>query len=764
MLRFLFFGIITVFLLSHAVYSQEAYKGSLAGKVNDGATKLPIASVTIRLLDTKLGAQSNESGKYKINNIPSGTYTIECKRIGYTTARKTDIIIRPGRITELDIELNESVISADEVTIRPDYFSEELKRSVSTVQFSNEEIRRAPGSFGDISRIVAGLPSTAKVDDQSNALIVRGGSPIENGFFVDNIEITNINHFPSQGTSAGSTSIIPVDMVNKAEFSAGGFSSMYGDKLSSVMNIELRNGNKEEFDAQIDLNVIGFGGLIEGPFASGKGTYIVAARRSYLDLIAGATGVNLLPSFGDAQLKLTYELDNSNTISLLGIFSDDHISSDSVNARENKQTAYGSDDIYDGTFGINWKHFWGEAGFSQTSVAYTRTKFKNRYLDNEKGTELLRKNSVEEYMRFRNVNTFFFGKTFSLECGAEVKYIQADNDIFFGFTKNAVGDSIPSFQLKGKKDAMRGGLFFTGIYSPINELKISMGIRSEYSTIAEAFNFSPKIQVAYSFSDFTTASLSYGIYYQGLPLLMVAQNPSLQKPKDMMSQHIVASIQQLLSDETRLIVEGYYKEYSGFPVDPTEPRLFAIDEPYDRIGFYTYHTELLMSGKARSYGVEASVQKKLSDNFYGMAGISWFRSQYAGYDGIWRNRVFDNQFVFSVEGGYTINKEWELSARWIYAGGRPYTPFDINASTQLNTGVLDDNNINNSRFPAYHSLNVRADKRFFLENSSITVYLSIWNTYNRENAQAVIWNTFDNRPETVKQFGLLPIFGIEWEL
>jgi len=748
----------------HIMYGQEAYKGSLAGTVVDGNTKLPIASVTIHVLDTKSGAQSNESGNYKINNIPSGTYTVEYKRLGYITVRKTDIAIRPGRITDLDIELKESPLSTEEVTIRAEYFSEELTQSVSTVQFSNEEIRRAPGSFGDISRIIAGMPSTAKVDDQSNALIVRGGSPIENGFFVDNIEITNINHFPSQGTSAGSTSIIPVDMVDNVEFSAGGFSSNFGDKLSSVMNVQLRKGNREEFDAQIDLNVIGFGGLIEGTFASGKGTYILAARRSYLDLIAGASGINLLPSFGDAQLKLTYEIDNNNSISLLDIFSDDHISSDSVNARENKQTAYGSDDIYDGTFGINWRHIWGESGFSQTSLAYTRTEFKNRYIDNEKGTEILRKNSIEEYIRLRNVNTFLLGKTFTVECGAELKYIQADNNIFFGLTKNAVGDSVSPYTLRGKKDAVRGGLFFTGIYSPIDAMKISFGFRSEYSSISEAFNFSPKAQATYLFSERTTLSLSYGIYYQGLPILMVAQNPSLQKPKDMRAQHIVASLQQLLSDETRLIVEGYYKQYSGFPVDPSESRLFAIDEPYDRIGFYTYHPELIMSGKARSYGIEASVQKKLSDNFYGMTGISWFRSQYAGHDGMWRNRVFDNQFVFSVEGGYTINKEWELSARWIFAGGRPYTPFDINTSTQLNTGVLDENNINMERFPSYHSLNIRADKRFFLENSSITVYLSVWNTYNRKNVQAVIWNTFDNRPETVNQFGLLPIFGIEWEL
>lgn len=276
--------------------------------------------------------------------------------------------------------------------------------------------------------------------------------------------------------------------------------------------------------------------------------------------------------------------------------------------------------------------------------------------------------------------------------------------------------------------------------------------------------YAPKIGIAYSLTDYTIVTANAGIYYQGIPLLMAAQNPTLIKPQDMRSLHYVLGLQHILSSDTRLLLEVYGKEYSGFPVDPNEPGLFAVDEPYDRIGFYTYHPTLTMSGKARSYGAEISLQKKLSDNFYGVTGFSWFRSEYAGFDGVWRNRVFDNQIIFSIEGGYTLGKEWELSMRWIYAGGRPYTPFDIERSIQTGIGILDENRINLSRFPAYHSLNIRADKRFFFENSTLIVYLSIWNVYNRNNAQAIIWNQFDKRPETVSQFGLLPIFGVEWEL
>lgn len=752
-------------LVNSIAFSQDdKYIGSLTGKVIEIQNSQPIAGVVVRILDSKLGALSNENGVYSIKKIPAGTYTVEYKRIGYGTVRRTDVVIRSGRSTDLDVELSAVPITTEEVTVKAEYFSEEITQSVSTVQLTNEEIRRAPGSFGDISRIIAGLPSTAKVDDQSNALIVRGGSPIENAFYVDNIEITNINHFPSQGTSAGGTSIIPVDLVSSAEFSAGGFSSLFGDKLSSVMNINLRNGNKENFNAQIDLNVIGFGGIIEGPFASGKGTYIVAARRSYLDLIAEASGINLLPSFGDAQIKLTYDIDNNNFLSILGILSDDHISSDSANAKENKQTAYGSDDIYDGTIGLNWKHLWGSIGYSNTSFAFTQTSFKNRYLNNESGNEMLKKNSTEQFFRFRNVNTFIPNKFFTIECGVDIKYTKADNDILIDMSSNAFGDTVPPFRLLGQRENVRAGLFAMSSYHINDQIRLSAGFRSEYSTVSELFNFSPKVNVSYKVSERTSATLSYGMYFQGIPLLLLSQNPILQKPKDMKSEHYVLSLQHLLNDETRIVVESYFKNYSGFPVDPTEQRLFAVDEPYDRIGFYTNHSQLVQLGKARSYGVETFLQKKLADNFYCTAGLSWYRAEYAGYDGVWRNRTFDNRFIFSAEGGYTLDKEWELSTRWIYAGGRPYTPFDTKRSVEQNTGVLDENNVNTSRFPPYHSLNIRVDKRFPMESSTIIVYVSVWNVYNRKNTQAVIWNSIDNRPETVNQFGLLPIFGIEWEL
>ena len=172
---------------------------------------------------------------------------------------------------------------------------------------------------------------------------------------------------------------------------------------------------------------------------------------------------------------------------------------------------------------------------------------------------------------------------------------------------------------------------------------------------------------------------------------------------------------------------------------------------------------LIDKGRALSRGIELTIQKKLTVNFYGLVSASYFRSKYEGLDEAWRDRDFDNRFTFSMEGGYKPNNKWEFSARWIYAGGVPYTPFDIEQSQQNHRIVYDKNRINEKRYPDYHSMNIRLDSRFCLNSSNIVVYFSVWNVYNRKNVANYFWNDEKQKQDKVYQWGLLPIFGVEYE-
>jgi len=271
--------------------------------------------------------------------------------------KKTDVIVRPERITFINAELKMAAIETDEISVTAGYFPEYDEEPTSVVSFSYEEIRRAPGSAGDVSRILMTLPSIAKVNDQSNNLIVRGGNPIENTFYIDNIEIPNINHFPHQGASGGPIGLLNVDFIQDVTFYSGGFSSIYGDKLSSIMDITFREGNRSEFDGQLDLNFSGFGGVAEGPLFKNKGSWLFSARRSYLDFVVDVfdVGSAVAPTYGDIQGKLTYDINANNKLILLGVFADDHNAPDRETGEENYMTHNGNQYLYQSTIGLNWR-------------------------------------------------------------------------------------------------------------------------------------------------------------------------------------------------------------------------------------------------------------------------------------------------------------------------------------------------------------------------------------------------------------------------
>jgi hypothetical protein len=244
---------------------------------------------------------------------------------------------------------------------------------------------------------------------------------------------------------------------------------------------------------------------------------------------------------------------------------------------------------------------------------------------------------------------------------------------------------------------------------------------------------------------------------------LLAQHEANRDSRDPRSVHYVLGVSHLLTDYTKLSVELYHKEYSDSPIDPDQPSLFLVDELFYRYGFYTQHGSLAADGSAQSTGVEATLQKRLARDVYGLVSASYSRSRYRGSDLVWRSRVFDNRLILGMEGGYKPSNNWEFSARWIFAGGVPYTPFDVTRSAELNRAVLDEDRVNQERLTNYHSLNLRFDRRFHFSGSNLIVYLSVWNAYNRKNVASYYWNEIKRSPDLIYQWSALPIFGLEYE-
>lgn len=301
---------------------DQTKTGAIKGRIIDEELKSPIRDANIRIRGTALEAFSGEQGEFEILEVPVGSYVLEISGQFYAAAIKPDIIVKSQRITrvEAELKLDIDLQEHEEVTVTADYYGDSHQETQSLTSFSNEEIRRAAGSAGDVSRIVSGLPSIARVNDQVNSLIVRGGSPVENAFFIDNIAIPNINHYPIQGSSGGALALLNVDFIRDVRFYSGGFSPQYGNRLSSVMDVSFREGNRDELDLQLDFSMAGFGALAEGPILDGNASWMISARRSYIDLLSGFFDVGVAPQYGDLQGKVNFDLSSRSKLSILGIW------------------------------------------------------------------------------------------------------------------------------------------------------------------------------------------------------------------------------------------------------------------------------------------------------------------------------------------------------------------------------------------------------------------------------------------------------------
>jgi outer membrane receptor protein involved in Fe transport len=369
-----------------------------------------------------------------------------------------------------------------------------------------------------------------------------------------------------------------------------------------------------------------------------------------------------------------------------------------------------------------------------------------------------RNRSLERKLKIRNVNHLRFSSHHSLESGLEVKRLDSRYNNFYGETTDLLGNTVPTLALNKELAAYKAGFFINEIWQLTARLATTLGLRADYFSYNENMHLAPRLAASYQLSARTSINGAVGLFYQNLPLMLISGNASNKDNRDPLARHYVLGVDHLVTESTRLTVEAYLKDYSHFPVDPQQPSLFPLDEE-----LLIHQNPLTAQGKARSRGIEVMLQKKLAKDFYGLASASYFRSRYQAADSQWRNRRYDNRFTASVEGGYKPNRNWEFSLRWLYAGGPPHTPLDLEESRLLHHDVYDRDRVNQARYPDYHSMNLRFDKRFYFHSSSLVFYLSVWNVYNRKNLAMYFWNDAEQKQDEIYQWLILPIFGFEYE-
>ncbi|MBZ0203131.1 MAG: TonB-dependent receptor [Ignavibacteria bacterium] len=757
--------IITVLLLILSVsMTLSQQKGILTGIAIDKSSQSLLKDINIRVLGTELTAKTKEDGSFRITGIPVGTYQVEFTSVSYQSFIQTDVVITTGIERELVIELQG--VSTEEVVIEDSRFQKPNDVVTSFKSLTFEEIRRFPGGLEDIGRVIQSLPGISLTSDGRNDLVVRGGSPSENLFIVDGFEVNNINHFGSQGATGGPISILNLDFVRNVNFFTGGFSAKYGDKLSSVVEIEQRAGSYEKFFGKINLSGTGFGANFEGPISKkNRSSWLISARRSYLDLIFNAAGFSFVPEYTDFQAKADFKLNNRNFIEFnsFGALDKVRFNNDTEENKQNNLTIL-SNNQNSYSAGILWKTLLNKNSFLVTSVArnYSNYNFSQR---DSNFTEVFRNDSKESDIQLKLDYSNSLSSTTFVSFGGAGKRLKLNYNIdkkadtLYYIDPNTGNNLVlPAVTIVENINTYKAFVYAEIVQSFMKRLKLTAGLRYDYFDLINKKSYiSPRTSLAITITPVFSVNLAYGIFYQSPSNIWIVGSQANKDLRDIRADHYIAGIEYLLDESTRLTVEGYYKDYRNYPVSKKRPYLILANNS----GFEDQNTfgleELRSEGTGNAKGFEIFLQKSLTKNFYGTVSFSYSDVKYKAYDGIKRRSDWDNRYVLNINGGYKLGKTWELSAKFRIAGGRPYTP--INPAD----GSIDYDLYNSEILPVYHRLDVRAEKRFIFSAWTLTTYIDIQNIYNKQNVFRYEWNPFKREIETSKNLGILPTIGVSAE-
>lgn len=743
--------------LFHALHAQER-PGVIVGRVLDATTEQPIIGANVVLVGTLRGDATDSEGRFRIESVPLGLARIRVSAVGYAPAEVTDIVVTTAKPAQVMIRLEESVIQSDvvEVTVTP--FQKSPEAPLSIYAQSNEEIRRLPGGFEDVVRAISILPGVAQAEPGRNDLIVRGGAPSENLYVVENIELSNINHFGTQGASGGPLSFINLDFVRETAFSTGGFGVTHGDKLSSLLMISLRDA-RDDMGGKATLSATQFGLNLEGPLF-GSGSVLFSARRSYLDLIFKAAGFGFVPEYWDFLLSTKHRLSTADNLSVIGIAALDNtrLFNDTPDKRFNNSRVLASDQQqYIG--GITWQHLF-PSGYSRLTASRTDITFAFRQ-DDSLLIPIFRNDSREIEMSLRGDLLYQIKEGTELTAGAQAKFIRFQSDIVLNPVRTSYQYPLALRAVFDTNATKASG--YLQLSNVIGNLRLTLGGRVEYfSMIQNKMVFSPRAAASYHLSKRWNINLSVGDYAQAPSYIWLVANSINRRLDHLRAVQWIAGVDWLLREDTKVTLETYVKRYRNYPASQTRPYLILSNTGAGfggaEDGFASFGFDPLVSvGTGRAYGIELFVQKKLSEiPCYGTVSISYGKALATATDGIERAGSFDQRWVVNVGGGYIFNERWELSGRFRFASGRPYTPFEQD-------GSQNPSNYNSARLRANHSLDVRVDRRWHFDRWTLVTYIDVQNIYNRKPVSVPRYNARTGQVEENAAIGILPSLGISAE-
>jgi hypothetical protein len=757
-----FFLFALLFILTTNLYPQGT--GVLIATIKDKNTQEPLIGASVEIPSLGLGATSDLDGRARLDGIPVGNHNVVFNYIGYKTLTRFNLVFTSGNAVLINAELEEDVSTLKEVSVTGTRRSAtnvaDIITPLSIQSLTADEIRSNPGGNFDVSRVIQVLPGVGSTSGSAggfrNDIIIRGGAPNENVYYLDGIEIPVINHFATQGSAGGPTGILNVSFLEDVRMSSSAFDARFDNALASVFEFKQRTGNPERLQGNVRLSGTELALTGEGPL--GKNTTLLAsARRSYLQLLFSALDLPIRPNYWDFQLKLTHKIDAKTTLNFIGVGAIDEFKFGELrNATLEKQYILSSNpniNQWNYTNGVSIKRL-VKNGFWQ--VALSRNMFDNRidrFENKQEGVEELRilglqSQEIENKLRF-DMNKYYQG--WKLSYGVVMQYVKANTSLFNRIRKEIrdENDNILQPQVairyNSQIDLFRYGAFVQTSKAFFDEkLGIAFGLRTDMNSFTSTGNdpletLSPRLSASYALLSNLKFNASVGDYYK-LPIYTVLGFKNEQgefinrNNRYTRSIHYTAGWEYLPSKSWRLTLEGFYKDYSRYPVAVRDGISLANQGgEFGSIG----NEEVQSIGNGLAYGAEFFLQKKFNGRTYGVLSYTYVRSEFSGVDGRLIPSTWDSRHLVSALFGWSLNRGWELGIKYRYAGGAPFTPFDLEASrlnySVLGLGILDFNRLNSDRLSPFSQLDIRIDKKWNYSKWTLDLFLDVTNVLAQSN-------------------------------
>ena len=766
-----------------AAAQDTAGVGAIRGVVVDAAGQ-PSEGVRVCALDTPSCATSDARGVFRIGELRAGSYRLEVLPLQGLPFTTDQVDVRAGLEGTVEIALPAVEDFQQTVTVTAPAFQapEAVKNSDFIVE--PRQILKSAAALQDVSRYVQALPGvTIGTNDFRNDIIVRGGSPLENLFVVDNVEIPNINAFANFASAGGTVSLLDPQLLQDVTFLTGGYPAPFINRTSSVLQITQREGSRKQFGGWATVGFAGAGGIVEGPINDGKGSWIVSARRSFLDLFTEDIGIGGVPVLYSFNVKVVYDVTPRDRIWVVNIAGIDKIRLGLTESSDLTEEIANFDIRYKGwrsATGFNWQRTIGSRGVGLLGVTHSTATLTQQvkdlvadgapppgvppaivigrspvvyFEDSREGETTLKYDFTVHVPVFDTVQAGGSFKVFNLDYQVESPY---GND-----TPYSPVPGIDPFYLDTRFRSYQTGAYLQASKQVASRVNLTLGGRFDHYAVLSQARFSPRASVNVRLTDTVSWNSSVGAYYQQPSFLFVSAFPQNASLVPWRANHFVTGLAWSPDRTLRASIEGYRKTYSDYPVASDLPTV-SLANIGDTFAVREILFPLTSAGEGYAEGVELFVEKRLTGKLYGQGNLSFSRTRHAGLDGVLRPGSFDYPFVFNVVGGYRLSNAWEVSARLSFLSGRPFTPYDLATSTAQRRGVYDLTRVNAERAPDYRRVDLRVDRTFTVGGQPLNLFFGVQNVTNRRNFASYNWNRRTNTQQFGEQQGIFPILGLDW--